>query len=122
MTKNAKKPVVVVKAQKIENPIVLSSISIETRLYRNADSEVWVVDGIGLDGKAVANVGRIAIVFPRDPQDPQVCGGINFKYDLALSEEQVWKCLADVFQFSLSVVSADCFFTWRSGTVDAGWE
>lgn len=105
-----------------EIPIILKTIKIDRRVQRFRNVEIWYVDGITTEDKPTGCIGYVTVIYRGKPEMHFVCGGIESIYDISITEEKMrWDVLHDNLQKHLHIDDADCFFTWRSGTVSQGW-
>lgn len=104
-----------------EVPIMLKSIHINRRRCRMRNAEIWYVDGVTTSDISAPCAGMVAIMYLGKPKNNFVCGGISDVYDIAISNMRMWEVLIREFQSNLDVREADCYFTWRSGTVTSSW-
>jgi len=103
-------------------PIILKCIVVERRLERLSDSEIWIVDGNAKDSSGVGGAGTIVVLYRKEPLPPFIWGSLGSQYDLEAKEDEVYKMLSKSLSWFMGIEAAECFFTWKSGTVDCSWE
>lgn len=105
-----------------EVPIMLKTITINRRHRRMRNAEIWMIDGVDMDDKVLGCIGFVTVIYREEPEDHYVCGSIKDIYDSEIDERKMlWDILYPQLSTNLAIEDADCFFTWRSGTVDQGW-